>query len=802
MRLITVTLGCLLIGLNALAPQALFAQPKGSIRGMIREQNAPVPFAYITLYAPTDTSKAVKGTLSASTGTFTLAGVPMGTYLLRVQRVGFVIQQQRLILSDAQPTLVVDDILLKPDVKLLESIEVVAQKAIIQKTSTGFIVQASATLTQEGGTAVDLLQNTPTVNVDAEGGVTLRGKSPLILINGRNSGITNLDQIPAGSIESVEIINNPSAQYDAEAEAGIINIVLKKNKQGGTNGAVALGLGYGAFGRANASVLLNHREGAWNIGFGIDTRVADRTRSITADRTNFTAQTSLILQQRNDTRTDRNHNVRLSTDYEFSTQSSIVFEGVGNIPQRDNYETLNSLLIPRSTVIANQNSRYSAEFQRENAFEFSSTFKQKFHDPRQSVTIIASTSINRDNESTDIATQTLSFDNKPIGAPYLQQTRNQQNTNLSTLRADFTHPLSEIGSLETGIKSIFRDLTADFRQLAQENNVFILNPRASNVFTFSEGIHSAYALYKSTPKQSSSIRYEAGMRMEYWSNNGTSSNGANTVQQKFLELFPSGNIAWLMESGDMLKFSVSRRVNRPGFGQLNPFTDITDSLNQRSGNPTLLPEFVNVVETGYSTELNTLSLSATLYYRWAKNSIIPLTRVRADGVAETLPLNVGQTQTFGMESIATYYPTKHININASVSVFRQDLSGSTAFQDVATGLLSWSGKLIATATPWEGGKIQIISIYNAPVVAPQGTRVAVYNTDFGIQQEIFHGKARIGAVVTDVFNTQVGGVRLATQDFISNRTFKVDTRAILLTFAFTFNSAFKEKLMENSYSND
>lgn len=793
------------IAQNSLPSKAQTAsQGIASIRGTVREKNAVVPFVSVSLYDRRDSTKILKGVFTSSTGTFSFQALAHGVYRMRLQRVGYIGKWITCTLTESAPKIVLSDIQIEPDVKMLESIEVTAQKAIIQTTSTGFKIQASATLTQEGGTAVDLLQNVPTVGVDAEGGVTLRGKSPLILINGRNSGITNLDQIPANSIESIEVLNNPSAQYDAEAEAGIINIILKKNKQGGLNGAAALGVGYGAFGRVNSSFLLNYREGQWNIGVGYDNRFADRTRMVNGDRTNFALTDQYrLLQNRNDTRTDRAQNIRFSADYEWTTRASLGIEAIGNIPTRDNYETLITMFRRQNDVITSQNSRFSAEFQRERALELSATYRQKFaDDPRRLLSIGASTSLNRETENTDITTQTLNTGSTPVGAPFLQQTRNDQVFHLSTARGDYIQPINAHTTLEVGAKSIARVLNADFRQLYNINNEYIINARASNVFDFSEYIHSAYMQWKSQPTDVPALRYEVGLRVEYWSNQGAVATTGQSFAQRYLEVFPTANMSWVLTANTMLKMSYGRRVNRPGFGQLNPFTDITDSLNQRSGNPNLQPEFVHAVETGISTELEYASVSANVYYRLANHSILPITVLRTDGVAETRPLNIGTSKTIGVEGIATYYPSKSFNINASVSLFEQNIQGATPTQDLSNRVLSWYGKMIATAMLWEGGKAQLISVYNAPVATPQGSRVAAYNTDCGFQQEVLEGKGRIGLVLTDIFNTLQGGVNTVAPGFIASRIFKVDTRSILLTFAYTFGTTFKEKLMENKYSND
>jgi outer membrane receptor protein involved in Fe transport len=247
-----------------LLPFSLTAQ---LIRGRVMSDNQPLTMANVMLYASADTLRPAVFITTDSTGTFVAVPPKAGDYILRIQLIGFEPFSKLLSLSEDQQA-DIGTINMTMSGNTLQEITVTARKKLIQRTNTGFTVQTDAILTQAAGTATDLLANIPTVLVDGEGGVSIRGKSPMILINGRNSNLgANLERIPASSIERIEIINNPGAKYDADAEGGIINIILKKNAQKGTNGAFAIGGGYGARERFNSSLLLNHREGNTNLGF-------------------------------------------------------------------------------------------------------------------------------------------------------------------------------------------------------------------------------------------------------------------------------------------------------------------------------------------------------------------------------------------------------------------------------------------------------------------------------------------------------------------------------------------------------
>jgi outer membrane receptor protein involved in Fe transport len=269
-----------------------------------------------------------------------------------------------------------------------------------------------------------------------------------------------------------------------------------------------------------------------------------------------------------------------------------------------------------------------------------------------------------------------------------------------------------------------------------------------------------------------------------------------------LNLFPTANIAYFLKPDEFIKLSYARRINRPRLGQLNPFTDITDSLTQRSGNPKLLPELIHSLELGYNKDWDKASFSTIAFYRYGQNVIQNFTILRSDGVLYSQPLNFGSSTTYGLENILSATITKAWDFNLSASFFQQKIDGNNISSDLVNDVFSWNGKFINNFTMWKGGKLQVIGIYNAPIATPQGKRIEIYNVDMGFQQKILKDKGRIGIIATDIFNTQRNGFIVNDPNFSFSRIFKVDTRAILLTFAYTFGTKFKEKLMDNKFSND
>jgi outer membrane receptor protein involved in Fe transport len=782
-----------------------FAQSTGKIIGNVTDNQQAIEFANVTLAKLPDSTKILYFTSTDSLGNFSFDKINFGSYTLQISLIGYQYFTQKIVLNEENNTIILNNLKLKSDAKLLSEVVVTSQKKLIEKTSEGFIVNAAANITQLGGTATDLLKSTPTVAVDADGAITLRGKTPLILVNGRNSNLTNADQIPASSIESIEIINSASAKYDANAESGIINIRLKKNTQNGTNGAIALGAGLGSRSRVNSSVLLNHKVGKWNIGLGYDNRFAGRTKHITGNRTNYNLpNTYQINQDRNDERVERLQNLKFNLDFAANSKNNFSIEAIGNIEGQDNLEDLKSLIYTQNNSFNSGNDRYSAEYRRAKVAEFALNYTRKFINPQKSLSANINTSIENGRENTDISTQNLNENLSNVGETFFQKTHNYENGNISNAMLDYVFPITKKGILETGYKGIFRSIKTDYESSNKVGNDYVINSASSNIFNFNENVHALYALYhaylgeKNNPKW----KYELGIRAEKVNNSGETQNNSTHFTNDYLKLFPTANFSYFTSPDEFWKISYGKRINRPRLGQLNPFVDITDALNPHSGNPNLKPEIIQALEVGYNKEWENTTLSSNVFYRYSKNTIRNYFQQQTNGTVLNLPINIGSANSFGLENIFTAKPNNFYDLNASITLFQQKLNGSNISSDAVQNAFNWYGKIINNFVISKGGKLQIIGNYNSAATTPQGKLIALYNIDLGFQQKLGKGNARLGLVVVDIFNTLKSGAKNFTTDFVSNRTQKADTRAVMLTFAYTFRSAFKEKLLENKFSKE
>jgi hypothetical protein len=786
-----------------LLSQLTFSQKTASIKGKVSDGKLAIEFADVILKSVSDSTKVAAYAVTDATGNFTLEQIPNGEYQLQIKLIGYQSKFKKVKLENNP--LSIGSILLQTDTNLLNTVVVHSQKKQITKTQEGFIFNALSTISQTGGTATDLLKSVPTVAVDADGGITLRGKAPLILVNGKNSTITNMDQIAASSIESIEVISNPTAKYDANAESGIINIKLKKNNQNGINGAVVLGSGFGAKGRLNSSVLLNQKTGKWNFGIAYDNRFAGRTKKIKGDRTNYTIDDEhFIDQHRNDQRTESLQNLKFNADYSPNERNSFSFEAIGNKEGQDNDETLKTSIHTLSNAFFSANKRHSLELERSKVGELAFGYDRKFADDRKSLSASITSSFNKDRENTDIDTYNYDQYNSQIGDAFLQRTHNYEDENISNTIVNYAFPIAEKSIIETGYKGTFRFFDADFQSADKINDDYITNPKSSNTFKFKEQIHAFYMLMNSYlgTQENPKWKYNLGLRGEQVANNGKTQSTTDNFSNHYFKLFPSASLQWNLKSDESLKIGYSKRINRPELDQLNPFIDITDALSPHGGNPYLKPEIIHIAEMSYNKDWDKYSFTSTAFYRNATNTIKSYAELQDNGTIFLQPRNIGSTITYGLESIFSLKPIGFYDANISITAFQQNMNGANLAQDVVSNAFSWYGKMIHNFVPWQGGKLQIIGNYNSALATPQGKRIPIYNVDLGFQQKLGKGNARLGVVITDMFNTLESGYKNNTLLFSQNRTSKSDTRAFMITFAYTFKSDFKETLLENQFSTE
>ena len=782
----------------------IISNAQGKISGNIIHENKPVEFATVTISNVKDSVKVLFYEATDSAGMFNFTNLDYGNYFIKIKLVGYFPIVKNVNISSNLKESHLKDLNLLEDNTELNKVTVVAQKKMIEKTSEGFIVNTANNITQIGGTATDILKSTPTVTVDNDGGITLRGKTPLILINGRNSAITNMDQIAASSIESIEIINNASSKYDANAESGIINIKLKKNKQSGTNGALALGSGIGAKGRVNSSLILNNKVGKLNVGMGYDNRFAGRTRTIESNRTNYNLiDNYFISQNRNDKRVEKLQNLKLNIDYTPNQYNTLSLEAIGNMESQDNDEDLISKLFNKNNGFTSSNDRHSYEYEKVKEGEFALNYFKTYKNSEKSLNASLSTSIEKGRQNTDIFTNGLDITEKQIGITQTQLTHNYEDGIITNASLDYSIPVLGLGTIETGYKGLFRNIKTDFLTADKVNNNYITNTASSNIFNFNEQVQALYFQFHNAQKSKSNESgwdYATGIRAEQVSNNGETNSQSTKFTNNYLKLFPTASLSYNINQKESIKLSYGKRINRPGLGQLNPFVDITDILSPHSGNPNLKPEIINAYEIAFNNGTTKLNFTTSLFYRHSVNAIRSFYTQQPNGAILNMPMNIGNTDNYGIESMIVGKPFRFYDYNLSATVFEQKINANNIISDGLVSGINWSGKLINNFNLNNASKLQIMANYISPKTTPQGENFSMYNVDLGLQEKIGKSNFKLNFIIVDVFNTLKSGYNNQTTNFLIYRTAKSDTRAFMITLAYSFKSALKDKMLENKFN--
>ncbi|WP_460547834.1 TonB-dependent receptor [Hymenobacter daeguensis] len=786
----------LLLALLLLGPLAALAQSAGSVSGRLLDaaNGEPLPFAGVVLLRATDSS-FVAGAQTLETGAFALEKVPLGNYVLKASVVGYRTGLRALTLTPAAPALALGPLRLRTAATKLAEVVVKGERAIVSATLDKKVIDVTKDLTATGGTAVDVLQNVPSVTVDQSGAVSLRGSTNVkVFVDGKPTGVT-LDQLPASSIQNIEVVTNPSSRYDAEGSAGIINIVLKKERQDGWNGQASATAGTGD--KYNASLSLNYHQGKINVFGSYDFRQDRRTSyGSVRQRTTTGAGTVVLNQDRTGVSYGTSHAVRVGLDYALTPEQTLT---LAVQPRYNSQRSLEDIIsdqnnISTSTPIALGNTnRYNTNTGTAPQADFSLDYRRTWaaqkrreltanvvYTPAQYKIGVNSITDYRSEAGWTTGRQHQQFDNQ---------------ADLFSAQVDYVMPVGEKGRYELGAKSISRRYDNDYGFSSAGQYALSFDP--SNRFVYHENIQAAYGTYANA---AGAWSYQLGLRLEQTNTRGDQSMEVPDAHftRSYLSLFPSAVLAYDVNTENRVQFSYSRRVQRPNADELNPFTDRSDPLNLRSGNPALFPEFVHALELGeqrFFGKSGAGSVSATAFYRFEENTITNIRNpffldpVTNTVVTNTTRLNVGQETNYGLELVAAAPVTSIWKLNANVSAFRRIITGSVPTNvDFNNSNIVYTGRLNTTVSPTKKLDLQLSANYRSPVVSAQGQRLTQLSADFAAKQSVLKDKGSITLRVSDIFNTLQFNFNAYGPGFESLARNKRESRVVFLGFAYRFGN--------------
>ncbi|WP_229367988.1 TonB-dependent receptor domain-containing protein [Fibrisoma limi] len=767
----------------------------GTVRGQLvvaqNGQNRPVEFASIGLFSATDSSSAGGG-LSDEKGQFVIDNLPPGNYYILVQSLGYAARTvPNITITTQQPTVSLGSVRLNETARQLEEVVVQGQKQLIDYSLDRKIVNVDQLPTALGGTATDILQNVPSVTIDADGVLSLRGSSNvIILVDGKPSGLTGLDrqavleQIPASNIERVELITNPSSRYDADGAAGIINIILKKQQAQGFNGNVQVNVG--TRDKYNTSINLNYRVKNLNLFGSYNFRDERRFSYRNSDRQNLfeNDSTSFLLQRNDGFRSGVNNNLRLGFDYALTKRDNIT-ASVLYRPQYDrdvSSETINTLDGDRALL--GQILRLTEEREPERGFDYVFGYARTFEKPGRKLNFDATLSTNNSIEYTDyqLSTDLPAYLITPNLRAGRQESTNDENNRVSVLQLDFVEPFGGKKRFEAGLKQTNRYQNADYVFIDYLYGFPVLNTNISNNFIYDERTSAAYVNFGDEFK---TFSYQVGLRTEYTNIVTDQRTTSQRNTRDYIYLFPSAFLNYNISKEQKMQVNYSRRINRPSQRSLNPFIDLSDPLNIRFGNPFLNPELINSFEVSHLWYGKTTSLTSSLFFRRSTNDVTRFQTLRPDGVTEQTFLNLNRSQNYGVEVVLSQDILKWWKANGTFSFFRSNIQpGPGVPEGLNRSNQSWTARLNSTISPWKGTDMQVTVNYRSPFIVAQGTINGFFNVDFGMKQNVLKGRGSINFRVSDIFNTLRFSIDTFGPNFISNTVAKRESRIAFIGFSY------------------
>lgn len=761
-----------------------------SIKGKVTDKKSKeaVPYANVFLFDKKDLSKAVNGATTEEDGSFEIQNVKAGSYVLRVQMIGYKDLQREVEVTITDVSLG-ELAMVGDNSDVIEKIEVVAEKPLVQTDIGVRSYNVSQDLVNKGGTALDVLQNIPSVQVDENNNVTLRGASNLtILINGKQSGLAGsnpqsvFQRIPASSIERIEIINNPSAKYDAEASGGIINIILKKQQEDGFGGNA--GFNVGNFGRYNGSFDVNLKKGKWNVYTSLNGNRDTRMNSASVFRKNFIPNTTPIIdQQRSIDNIGENYTGILGIEFSPNAKDNLSIEANWGGRKGDRIEILNNFNRDFDNSLLSTFTRTSDELESSFNQNYAFNYQRKLAKPKQELKVSTSLGLSENNTELN-ALQT---------GDIRQRTFENNDNQIWLLQVDYTHPLASDGwKIETGYKNIFRNVRNDFtlEDFDNPNGLWLNNANFSNDFRFDEKVLGAYGILYGKIKK---MEFEAGLRVEQTFTTSELLTTNQIFRNDYLNAFPNVAISYRLPKEQQIRFMASRRINRPGFRQLNPFASFSNPLTLRSGNPFLRPEYTNSFELGYLKDWKQASFTGSAFYRNTSNVIQPFIRQLAGDTTLFAPENIATAENYGLELIGSYRVGKWLTLNADASFFRTFVNARNLDGESLNDIFSWNTRLNAIFNLPQNWRIQGMIMYRAPVATAQGTRKDLIMNSIGLSKQIWKNRGTFTFRVSDIAKSMRFGGTVNTPNLFNDFTFVGNTRTYMFGFSYRFGGETKER---------
>ena len=762
------------------------------------ETNQPLEYATISFFSKAE-NKIIGGGITDLQGEFKIKTTP-GVYDIYIEYFSFK-GITKLDINLNQDTNF-GNLKMKADLQALDAVDIIAEKTTVEIKLDKKIYNVGKDLTVRGGSVSDVLDNVPSVSVDTEGNVALRGNENVrILINGKPSGLVGLNstdalrQLPADAIEKVEIITSPSARYDAEGTAGILNIILRRSKILGLNGAIIINTGYPD--QLGASGNINYRTGNVNIFNNSGYSYVKNPGSSGVESEFFNTEydeNGILIQDlpntfRNEYRTfERIRNgFNSNTGIEWYIDPTTSLTTAFLVRKSDNTnESFNrAKTLDLTGAVISESVRYDPETETDQTKQFSINFDKQFHgNSEHRLTFDFQVENSSEDEGSIIY-------NDGIAA---ERVRTIEEQNRILIQSDFTLPISENTRFEIGYNGRFSSNNTDFSLEFLEEDAFVLDTDVSNNLNYKEDVNAIYTQYGSKLKDKFS--FLLGLRMEATDVTIKQLSSNDYSNSNYIGLFPTINLGYEFSETQNLTIGYSRRISRPRSRYLNPFPSRSSAANIFQGNPNITPSYSNGVDVGYLNTFDKVTLNTSFYYNHATDVFTYVSEDTGEEVVingESVPvirrgpINLDEDDRLGFEFTLTYRPLEKWNMNANFNLYRSAIKGNYNGLSYDSENLGWFVRLNNKYTLPGNIEWQTRLSYTGPRVDAVNRREGIFSSNMAFSKDLYNEKASISLNINDLLNTQRRNLESTTPTFYSNGYYRWRVRSISLSFTYRFN---------------
>jgi len=787
-----------------------------TISGKILEEGTNYPLEYATVSFLDKNGKVVNGGITNTDGSYEIAVAP-GNYTVKFEFISYkteTLKDQKLVKNTTLPT-----VRLAINSESLDEVVIRAETTEVQVRLDKKIYNIGKDLTTSGATISDALNNVPSVTVDVDGAIALRGNENVrILINGKPSAIAGfgdtdaLRQLPAEAIERVEVITSPSARYDAEGTAGILNIILRKEKTLGLNGSIQTNFSH-PFG-SSATGNINVRTDKFNvfnttgIRYGENPGYAYFKNSYLSE----TAENPLVIEDRDYNRIRKGFNTNLGIEYFLTDASSLTATGFYRT-SADNDLTYNyTSEFDTSNTLAIARNRDETQTEDDENFQLSLNYVNNLNDSGQKLTADFQWEKGTETQISLIEEYNTFPENEVLPSENIVETEDQTEY---LFQSDYVLPIGENAQFEAGVRGNFQNTITDYLLEEQQTagGAFVRNDSLSNKFDFTQNILAAYTQYGN---KFGKFSFLLGLRLENTQLKGElnatdvdSENPSDLnvdFDKNFLGLFPTANLTYELNEKENITLGYNRRINRPRSWFLNPFPSRSSEANVFQGNPDLNPAYASAFDLGYLRRWKKLTLTTSIYYQHETNSFERVQEETGDltpngiPIIRTLPINLSTNKRIGFELGTLYNPTKWLRLNTSFNFFQFETEGAFNGIDYGAKNTSWFARGSAKVTLPTKIDWQTNVFYMGPNNNAQTENEGMLSLDLAFSKDIMNDNGTIGFRVSDLLNSRKRQSLTTATNFISESEFQWRRRQFNLSFTYRFNE--KKERQRNSRNGD